>query len=176
MFTNEQKKAYNSIKAPEELFDRIQSSAENENKVKPLFKTNLSKIISAAACIVFVITAVFFSFSGGDVEISVNNEKLKEDATVFVAPNNGIALAREGSFGEVTLKLELTKEATISVDCGSFDVVGEDKNLTEFSAEESVEIIWRTDGTDKSTMTVDYGRKTCELILEYNGEWVITRK
>ncbi len=176
MFTDEQKRAYNSIKAPEELLEKIKSSAEEENKVKPLFKNRFSKIIAAAACVVFVSAAVFASFGGGDVNISVNNTPIEEDATVVLSQNNGIALARESSNGEVTINIELTKDALISVNGGNFDVIGEDTNLTEFSAEESVEIIWRTDGAEKSTMTVDYGRKTCELVLEYNGEWVVTRK
>lgn len=176
MFTDEQKKAYNSIKAPKELFEKIKSSAEKEDKVTPLFKTQFSKIVAAAACVVFVVAAVVVSFGGGDVNISVNNEAIKSDSTVIVNQNNGIALARESANGEVTLKIELTKDALISVDGGSFDVVGEDANLTEFSAEESVEIIWRTDGAEKSTMTVDYGRKTCQLVLEYDGGWVVTRK
>ncbi len=176
MFTSEQKKAYNSIKAPDELLEKIKSSAENEDKVIPLFKNRFSKIVAVAACFVFVSVAAFVSFSGGDVKVSVGDEIIKNDSTVVVIPDNGIALAREVSYGEVKIKLDLTKDALISVDSGSFDIVGEGENLTEFSAEEGVEIIWRTDGYKKSIMTVDYGRKTCELILEYNGEWVITKK
>ena len=177
MFTDEQKKAYASIKAPDELFDKIVSSAENDSKVVHLFKTRFSKIVAAAACVVFVAVASFVSFNGGNVQTSVNDEKLNENSSVAVSvADNEIALAREASYGEASISIELTKDALISVDSGSFDVVGEGKNLTEFSADESVEIIWRTDGGKKSTMTVDYGRKTCELVLEYNGEWVITRK
>lgn len=176
MFTDEQKKAYNSVKAPEELFEKIKSSAEKEDKVTPLFRTRFSKIVAAAACVVFVVAASVVSFGGGYVNISVNNEAIKSDSTVIVNQNNGIALARESANGEVTLKIELTKDALISVDGGNFDVIGKDENLTEFSAEESVEIVWRTDGAEKSTMTVDYGRKTCQLVLEYDGGWVVTRK
>ena len=72
--------------------------------------------------------------------------------------------------------LDLDGGALITVDSGCFDVVGEENGLTEFSAEEDVELVWKSDGMEKSVMTVDYGKKSCILILEYDGEWKVTRK
>lgn len=177
MFNNQQKEAYSSIKAPDELFERINSSVEsNDNSIK-IFKTRFSRIAAMAACFVFVAAAVLIAFSGGNVSISVNETALEEDATVILNGGNGsVALAREVGNAEVRISLDLTKDAFISVDSGTFDVVGEEENLTEYSADDDVEIVWKSDGLNKSVMTVDYGRKTCELVLEYDGEWVITRK
>lgn len=178
MFGDNEKKAYSSLKAPEELYDRILSSAEESKKEKPLFKSNLSRIVAAAACLVFVVGAVSLSFlNGGNVSVSLNDSSIKEGESVVVTNEmTPYALAREFAPAEIELSLDITKEALISVDSGSFDIVGEGENLTEFTADESVTIIWHSDGMKKSTMTVDYGRNTCELVLEYNGEWVITRK
>ena len=178
MFGENDKKAYQSVKAPDELYDRILSSAEESKQEKPLFKTNLSRIVAAAACVVFVFGAVFFSFSnGGNVSVKLNGSAVKEGASVVVTNEAApYALAREFSPAQIELTLDITKEALITVDSGSFDIVGEGENLTQFTADENVTVIWHSDGMKKSTMTVDYGRNTCELVLEYNGEWVITRK
>lgn len=178
MFGENEIKAYQSVKAPDELYDRILSSAEESKKEKPLFKTNISRIVAAAACVVFVFGAVFFSFSnGGNVSVKLNGSAVKEGASVVVTNEAApYALAREFSTAQIELTLDITKEALITVDSGSFDIVGEGENLTQFTADENVTVIWHSDGMNKSTMTVDYGRNTCELVLEYNGEWVITRK
>ena len=174
MFTDNQKEAYSAVKAPEELRERILASAEKEKDNNVLLKTQFSRIVAAAACIVLVAVAVFAAFSGNGIEVSVNGTPVGENASVALSQTQG--LARISGEAEVTLTLEIKSDALITVDSGSFDVIGEGENLTEFSAEDNIEIIWRSNGMQKSEMTVDYGRKTCVLVLEYNGEWTVTRK
>lgn len=177
MFTDKQKEAYGAVKAPDELREQIFSSVENDkNTEKKIFKTQFSRIVAAAACVALVAFAVFAAFSGNGIEVSVNGSFVAENASVALTDVRVSPLARNVTQAEVTLTLDIDSDALITVDSGSFDVKGEGENLTEFSAEDSVEIIWRSNGTEKSEMTVDYGRKTCVLILEYNGEWIVTRK
>lgn len=177
MFTDKQRQAWSAAKAPDELRERILASAEKENNNSVLLKTQFSRIVAAAACIVLVAVAVFAAFSGNGIEVSVNGSAVGENASIALAETQGgIALARSASEAEVKLTLDIDSDALITVDSGSFDVIGEGENLTEFSAEDNVEIIWRSNGMQKSEMTVDYGRKTCVLVLEYNGEWTVTRK
>ena len=177
MFTDKQKQSYSAVNAPEELRERILASAEKEKDNTVLLKTRFSRILAAAACIALVAVAVFAAFTGNGIEVSVNGTAVGENASVAVAQTQGgIALARQAGEAEISLTLELDSDALITVAGGSFDVIGEGENLTEFSAEDNVEIIWRSNGMQKSEMTVDYGRKTCVLVLEYNGEWIVTRK
>ena len=63
MFTDNQKQAYSALKAPEELRERILASAEKEKDNTVLLKTQFSRILAAAACIVLVAVAVFAAFS-----------------------------------------------------------------------------------------------------------------
>ena len=177
MFLDEQKEAYSAVKAPEELREIILASAEKEKDNKVLLKTQSSRIVAAAACVVLVAVAVFAAFTGNGIEVSVNGTVVGENASIALTQTQGgIALARSADEAEVTLTLEIDSDALITVDSGSFDINGVGVNLTEFSAEDNIEIIWRSDGMQKSEMTVDYGRKTCVLVLEYNGEWTVTRK
>lgn len=178
MFDGKQKEAYSAVKAPEELRERVLSSADDNKNSQMLFKTQLSRILAAAACIALVAVAVFTVFSGNRFEASVNGSVIGENSSIAVEYNgkSPVVLARAFNEAEVNLTLTLGSDALITVDSGSFDVVGGEKNLTEYTAENDVEIIWRSSGMQKSEMTVDYGRKTCVLVLEYNGEWIITRK
>lgn len=179
MFDGKQKEVYSAVKAPPELRERILTSADNEKNNQALFKTQFSRVLAAAACIVLVAVSVFTVFTGNRFEASVDGSVISENSSITVDGfgSSPIALARSFAQAEVTLSLTLGSDALITVDSGSFDVAGEDENLTEYTAEDDIEIIWRTSGMQKSEMTIDYGRKTCMLILEYiDGEWIITRK
>jgi hypothetical protein len=177
MFDENQKKAYESIKAPDGLLERIVSSAEESKKDNVfVFRSRISRIAAAAACIVCVAVAAFTVFSQNGIEINVNGTEFDENVSIALAQTDEPALARAFSPAEVSVSLDLDGGALLTVDSGSFDVIGEDDNLTEFSADEDVELIWKSDGMKKSVMTVDYGRKSCILILEYDGEWKVTRK
>lgn len=176
MFNDKQKEAYSAVKAPEELRERVLASAEESQKDNTvLFKTQFSRIAAAAACVVFVAVAAFYAFNSNGIDISVNGVEVAENQTVALTDVPS-PLARFAPWAEIKLELDITSDAFITVDSGSFDVVDKETNLTEYSAEESIEIIWRSDGMQKSEMTVDYGRKTCVLVLEYDGEWIVTRK
>lgn len=178
MFSDKQKEAYSAVKAPDELRERILASAEETKKDNTvLFKTQFSRILAAAACIVLVTVAAFYAFNGNGIDINVNGASVAENASVALAEtHNGVALARAAGDAEVRVSIDIKGDAFITVDSGSFDVVGKESGLTEYSAEESVEVIWKSDGMKKSEMTVDYGRRTSVLVLEYDGEWIITRK
>ncbi len=177
MFTDKQKEAYSAVKAPDELRERILASADNGKGEVALLKTPFMRVVAAAACVALVAVAAFASFTGNGIDVSVNGTVIDENASVALnQTQGGIALARSTGEAEVTLTLEIDSDALITVNGGSFEIDGEGENLTEFSAEDNVEIIWRSNGMQKSEMTVGYGRKTCVLVLEYNGEWTVTRK
>ncbi len=177
MFDKKQKDAYSAVKAPDELRERIFSSAADENNNVFVFKTAFSRAVAAAACIVLVAVAAFTVFSGDGIEVSIDGSAVERNASVEIARADVSPNARAVSDAEVKLTLELDGGAHITVSSGSFDVVGESKEMTEFSADEDVDLVWRSNGLEKSEMTVDYGRKTCVLVLEHNGVcWSVTRK
>ncbi len=178
MFDEKEKKVYLSVTAPDELRDRVFSSAESSKEKDNIFvfRSGLSRLIAAAACVVLIAVAVFTVFTGNGIDVSINGTNVDNNVSVALSETDGIALARMFTPAEVSVSLDLNGGALITVDSGCFDVIGEDSNLTEYSAEEDVELLWKSDGMKKSVMTVDYGKKSCILILEYDGEWKITRK
>lgn len=177
MFSDKQKEANLAMKAPDELCERVLSSAEKSEKDNAaLLKTPFARVAAAVACVALVAAAVFLAFNRSGIVISVNGAEIKENQTVALADAPSTS-AVTGNFAEVTLSLGIRSDALITVDGGSFDVPDkEETDLTEYTAEENVEILWRSNGRQKSTMTVDCGRESCVLVLEFNGEWVVTRK
>ncbi len=177
MFDEKEKRVYSSITAPDELRERVFSSAESPKEKDNIlvFRSRFSRIVAAAACVVLVAVAVFTVFTGNGIDVSINGTDVENNVSIALSETDGIALARMFAPAEVSVRLDLNGGALITVDSGCFDVVGEDGNLTEYSAEEDVELLWKSDGMKKSVMTVDYGKKSCILILEYDGEWKITR-
>ena len=79
MFSDKQKEAYSAVKAPDELRERILASAEETKKDNTvLFKTQFSRILAAAACIVLVTVAAFYAFNGNGIDINVNGASVAE--------------------------------------------------------------------------------------------------
>lgn len=151
-----------------------QIKTEKDNTA--LLKTPFARVAAAVACVALVAVAVFLAFNRSGIVISVNGAEIKENQTVALADAPSTS-AVTGNFAEVTLSLGIRSDALITVDGGSFDVPDkEETDLIEYTAEENVEILWRSNGRQKSTMTVDCGRESCVLVLEFNGEWVVTRK
>ncbi len=178
MFDEKQKKAYSSITAPDELRDRVFASVETENKKGDIlvFRSRVSRFIAAAACFVLVAVAVFTVFTDNGIDVSVNGSEFNKSMSLALAETNAPAMARAFSPAEVSVSFDFDSGAFITVDSGCFDVKGEESGLTEFSADEDVELIWKSNGMQKSVMTVECGKKSCVLTLEYDGEWKITRE
>lgn len=178
MFDEKQKKAYSSLTAPDELRERVFSSVESQQKKGDIlvFRSSFSRFVAAAACIVLVAVAVLTVFTDNGIGVSINGTDFDENVSLALAETNAPALARAFSPAEVSVSLDLDGGALITVDSGSFTVVGEGSNLTEFTADGDVEIIWKSDGMQKSVMTVDGGKESCVLILEHDGKWKVTRK
>lgn len=178
MFDENQKKVYSSIKAPDELREKVFSAVDSEEKKDNIFvfRSRVSRFVAMAACLVLVAVAVFTVFTDNGIEVSINGTDFGKNVSLALTETNAPALARAFSSAEVSVSLDLDGGALITVDSGCFDVIGEEKNLTEFTAEEDVELVWKSDGMQKSVMTVDCGKKSCILILEYDGEWKVTRK
>lgn len=178
MFDENQKKAYSSITAPDELREKVFASAESQKKKDNVFvfRSRVSRFVAAAACLVLVAVAVFTVFTDNGIEVSINGTEFNGGMSLALSETNAPALARAFSPAEVSVKLDLDGGALITVDSGCFDVIDEEKNLTEFTAEDDVELVWKSDGMQKSVMTVDCGKKSCILILEYDGEWKVSGK
>lgn len=178
MFDEKQKKAYLSVTAPDELRERVFSSVETEDKKDNffVFRSRASRLVAAAACLVLVAVAVFAVFTDNGIGVSVNGTDFEGGTSLVLAEANAPALARVFSPAEVSVNLDLDGGALITVDSGSFDVIGEERDVTEFVASQDVELVWRSDGMQTSVMNVECGKKSCILILEYDGEWKVIRK
>lgn len=158
MFQEKDIEAYQSIKAPVELKNRIRLSVKQQRR--KVIKQSIAAL-SAAACLAIVL------FTGGSLRnnntiISVNDMAVSYEA-VEISPISeyGVATANVGRSSEaslhIPLEIEVTETAHISVSQGILqNMVGTDSESTEITdldITESTVIYWTVTGDISSTPT-----------------------
>lgn len=102
---------YKSIKAPDELYERILNADTVRTK-----KNNVvlfRKIAASAAAFAVIAVTGFILLSGNDSpEIYVGSEQLTGEITISEAGNKGIMLARAGDAVECELDIVLKRDAS----------------------------------------------------------------
>lgn len=137
MFNDKVRAEYQSIKAPDELYERIMNTepAREEKAVVVQFR----KIAAmAAALAVIIATGFVLSMYDKAPVIYMGSERLTGEIALTQAENDGIMLARMSNEVSCEIVLELKKETTVALSQGillsqSGEVLLEENESKEFS-------------------------------------------
>lgn len=174
MFQEKDSEAYQDIKAPVELKNRIQLSIEQQRRKQR--KRNVA-VLSAAACLAIVLFAggVFRSstiISINDMAVSYEGVKLQH------TPKYGVATANvtrsSDAFLQVPLEIEISEKAHICVSQGTIQTKVETdsslEEITEMDIFEKTVIYWQVTGDINSipTCTIITGGNEYVYVIEFD--------
>ena len=117
MFDSKIRDEYKSLKAPDELFERIMNAEPPEEKEATVIP--FRRIIAMAAALAIIIATGFvLTRQGSSPVIYMGNERLTGEIALTQAENDGIMLARMGTEVSCEIVLELKKETTVTLSQG----------------------------------------------------------
>ncbi len=130
---------YKSIKAPEELKDKIMSLSEE--KIVPIDvrrNATIKRIVTAAACavIIFAGSSALYNNSGR-IEVSSNGEIL-DGAPVAVQVEENSSVMRALLLDTVRLDADITEVSVVRVSKGEFRIIAANGEASDYVAEISV--------------------------------------
>lgn len=171
MFREQERMVYQSIRAPEELREKIMA------KKKPVKRLPMYLTTALAACLVLAIGIGIFFPGGNAPGIAINGQQLKDTIVYYdVASASDM---RSTPALTVPVDLELSEESEISVSCGNLVREGENP-VNQLTASEDVSLIWKVPKTEQPVtceMTITTGSTVTTLTLQYNQtEITITKK
>ena len=175
MFNDKVRAEYQSVKAPEELYERIMNAepAREEKAVVVQFR----KIAAmAAALAVIVATGFILTMSDNAPVIYMGSERLTGEIALTQAENDGIMLARMGNDVSCEIVLELKKETTVALSQGillsqSGEVLLAEKEMKEFSG--SLRCNWVVPAADEEViyeMTLADKKDTYNITLYFDRQ------
>ncbi len=170
MFKEQQRNAYQSIRAPQQLHDKIMA-AQKPAKRWPKYVTGL-----VAACLVLVLSASFF-FGSSAPGIVINGQRLHESVIYYdLSPASEM---RSSPMITVPVELELDKTSRITVSQGH--LTGENaERVQELSAKGSVTLFWeipREEEIPLCEMQIRHGKDVTTITLAYEETQItITKK
>lgn len=138
MFNDKVKSEYQTIKAPEELYERILNTDRPGEKKAAVIP--FRRIAALAAAFTVVICCAFVLTQRSNMpDIYLGSEKLTSEITLTSESNDGIMLARTGTEIGCEMTLELKKDTMVSAVNGillsdSGEVIlteGEEKTFSE---------------------------------------------
>ncbi len=174
MFDKKQIDAYNSIKAPDELYEKVISNGASTKKSKIYL---LPLVASFAACLVIFVGA-FMAFNSSGLKVSVFGQELTSTVSYTPESEAGVALARAVPTLSVPVELDVNKATDISVSSG-FIFLGASSPATSVTVEEKTELTWLVELTDDFTsceMTLKDSKGTTTLTLtqdETDGSFTV---
>lgn len=134
MFDEKIKEEYRSIKAPEELYERIMNAESSDNKNNIV---SIRKTLSVAAVLAVVILASLFFYKGNSVpEIYMGAERLTGEVSVTQNSGDGISLARAINEISCVLTFDLKTDTKFILSDG-FLSDGENSVILEKNEEEN---------------------------------------
>lgn len=118
MFDENFKSRYKNIKAPDELYDRIEQSCRSMKADKK--KTVPFKRITAVAAVLVltVISGIFLTVSNSMPTVYVDGEKLQGKTVLSKSDESTVMLARADGAFECELQLRIKKETVITAENG----------------------------------------------------------
>lgn len=168
MFKEQELNSYRSIKAPQELYDKIMAAK------KP--KVHWSRYAAGlvAACLVLVMGIGFF-FRGGEPGIIINGQLL--DSSVVYHDLAPAAELRSSEVLTVPLELELSGRSQIVVTQGRLTLDGNEPT-DELTTSGTVTLLWEVPrGASGCEMHIESGKILTTLTLEYEETQItITKK
>lgn len=173
MFNKQQKDAYQSLKAPVELKEKVLAIEPKRRATVLPFVKYASAI---AACLALLIGAYMFTKTS-PLGIVVNGHELENSIEFYdVSPASDM---RATSMLSVPVEIDIEEKTSISVSYG--DMIVDDKEpQTELKVSENVFIWWnveRIENMPKCEMTIQSKEETTLITLEFdNVEKTITTK
>lgn len=168
MFEEQELNIYRSIKAPQELHDKIMAAQ------KPKVHWSRYAASLVAACLVLVMGVGVF-FRGGEPGIMINGEAL-ESSVVYhdLAPT---AEMRSSDVLTVPVEMELSGKSRITVTQGQL-ILGDNEPSQQVTASGNVTILWEVPrGSTMCELCIASGKKLTTLTLENeNSKITITKK
>ena len=113
MFNDKVRAEYQSIKAPEELYERI-LNADRPGEKKAVVIPFRKYAAFAAALAVIICSAFILADTGAAPGIYLGNERLTGEITLTSENNDGIMLARAGMEIGCEMTLELKKDTKVT--------------------------------------------------------------
>ena len=190
MFDKKVVDAYQNIKAPDELKEKVLSSC-TASKVpeRKSWLKNMRLLSSLAACLLLAVAfSIFASRNFDEVSVSVGGKALASEPVELSELNISPALysAEPRVFYEADVPVEIRVNGTtrISVSGGMMKISDADTNEvlytgSEFTTDEDVLIHWIVNNgteTKQFEMLIDGHKKDFVLILNYDentGRWTI---
>lgn len=168
MFKEPERQAYQSIRAPQELREKIMK--------KPTKRLPMYLSTALAACLVLAIGIGFF-FQGSEPGIKINGQPLESSLVYYdLSPVSDL---RSTPVLTVPVELELSGESRISVSHGRLVKEGQ-APVTTMTEDGSLSLVWeiqRTEEIPPCEMTITHGKDVTTLTLEYeNSEIILTKK
>lgn len=169
---------YKSIKAPQELKEKVMSLSEAyvipiETKRNSVIK----RVVAAVACaaIIFAGSAAFYNYSG---RIEVSNDAGVLSETPVLAYTDGVpdvAVMRGNVCDIISLDVIINETTTVSVDKGEIKIIaadGEESIYAEgFSASEDFSLEWQIPyGVAYAEMTLINDKNTVCIAAERNSD------
>lgn len=170
MFKEQERMAYQSIRAPKELREKVMEQKKPRRRV-PMYLTT-----ALAACLVLAIGIGFF-FPSGEPGIMINGQQLQSSVQYYdLTPASDM---RSTSILSVPVDLELSGESEISVSHGSLVREGEEP-VSKLTVGSDLSLTWeiqRTEEIPTCEMTITQGKDVTTLTLEYEKSKItITKK
>lgn len=174
MFSDKHITAYQSIKAPDELRQKITVCKNN----KKVLSKNVIKIASFAACLIIAIGVVsLYNFSNNVTKITVDGMSPYNKDVVLQGTNSvSLASAREIEIITVPINIDTKKSTIISVSCGTIVVNDESSDellMTDkqHTVSNNTDLLWQVpenELTQNNTMTVETENTTHVISLTYD--------
>lgn len=137
MFPKKELDAYQSIKAPDTLYRKIQEASEGQKRTSRLPAIRL--IGTMAACLVLIVAVIGFFPRKGSPEIILNGQRLESSAFFYdISPASEI---RSSPVFSVPLEIDLQGEATLTVSYGQ--MIAEDHEASSvLTADGPISLWW----------------------------------
>lgn len=181
MSENKFRAEYMSIKAPEELYERIlNADSVSTGKGRVVLFRRIAA--SAAAFAVIAVTGFVLLLGNKAPEVYVGSEQLTGEISISETQNSGIMLARAGNSVECELSFSLKREARVSISDGFLrDESGEIKLASgeEKSFSDKFAVVWSVPdaNTEKEyTLTLRDNREEYSVKLYFDridSEWKV---
>lgn len=193
MFDKKTVDAYQNIKAPDDLKEKILSSyAVSKAPERRSWIKNMRLISSLAACLLLAVAfSVFAIRNFGEVSVSVGGKSLASEPVELSELNISPALysiePRVSYEANVPVEIRVTGETRVSVSDGTMVISDADTGTvlytgSEYTAGEDIAILWTvSSGTDTEQfeMLIDSSKKDFVLVLNYDentGGWTIRKE
>lgn len=190
MFDKKVVDAYQNIKAPDELKEKILSSCTDAKAPeRRSWMKNMRLLSSLAACLFLaVVFSVFAMHGSGETSVSVRGRALASEPVELSELNISPALysAEPRAFYEakVPVEVKVTGKTRISVSDGVMQVCDADTEEVlytgcEFTTEEDILIQWIVNSgmeTERFEMQIESRKTNFVLVLSYDedtGRWTI---